>query len=63
MYVIQDPRVQAMTLGVDKPFVVLTTGLLDLMDAEELRLSSGTRSGTCCPGTRCTGRCSSTWPG
>jgi len=37
VYVVQDPRVTAMTLGIDKPFIVLSTGLLDLMDAEELR--------------------------
>jgi Zn-dependent protease with chaperone function len=41
VYVLQDPRVQAMTLGVDKPFLVLTTGLVDLMDAEELRFVVG----------------------
>jgi Zn-dependent protease with chaperone function len=37
VYVAQDSRVYAMTLGVDKPFIVVSTALLDLMDAEELR--------------------------
>lgn len=41
VYVIQHPQVLAMTLGIDQPFVVLSTGLLDLMDAEELRFVIG----------------------
>ena len=35
----------AMTLGSDKPFIVITTGLVDLLDAEETGSSSGTSSG------------------
>src|SRR4029453_5359476 len=38
LYVAQDPRPNAVTLGLDRPFVVLTTGLLDLLDDEELRV-------------------------
>jgi Zn-dependent protease with chaperone function len=45
LYVIQDPQVRAMTLGVDRPFIVLSTGLLDLMDAEELRYVVGHEAG------------------
>ena len=41
LFVIQDPKVNAMALGTDKPFIVVTTGLLDLMDAEESRFVVG----------------------
>src|SRR5450755_1981099 len=34
LYVTQDPQPNAMTLGSDKPFIVITTGLVDLLDAE-----------------------------
>jgi Zn-dependent protease with chaperone function len=37
LFISQDPMPNAMTLGSDKPFIVVTTGLLDLMDAEENR--------------------------
>jgi Zn-dependent protease with chaperone function len=37
LYVYQTPEVNAMALGTDNPFLVVTTGLLDLMDAEETR--------------------------
>ena len=36
-YVIQDPTVNAMALGRDKPFIVITTGMVNLYDPEELR--------------------------
>jgi Zn-dependent protease with chaperone function len=36
-YVIQTPLVNAMALGRDKPFIVITTGMVDLYDPEELR--------------------------
>jgi Zn-dependent protease with chaperone function len=36
-YVIQDPLVNAMALGRDKPFIVITTGMVNLYDPEELR--------------------------
>ncbi|MEP7023731.1 MAG: M48 family metallopeptidase [Actinomycetota bacterium] len=41
LFVIQDPMVNAMALGTDQPFLVITTGLLDLMDAEEARFVIG----------------------
>ena len=36
-YVIQSPLVNAMALGRDRPFIVITTGLANLHDEEELR--------------------------
>ncbi|MFC9895231.1 M48 family metallopeptidase [Nocardia sp. NPDC127579] len=41
MFVLQSPQVNALTIGMDKPFIVLTTGLIDLMDTEELRFVIG----------------------
>ncbi|HEY6315759.1 MAG TPA: M48 family metallopeptidase [Streptosporangiaceae bacterium] len=37
VYVSQDPTVNAMALGRDKPFIVITTGMVNLYDPEELR--------------------------
>jgi Zn-dependent protease with chaperone function len=37
LFISQDPIPNAMTLGSDKPFIVITTGLVDLMDEEEMR--------------------------
>ncbi len=37
LFITQDPIVNAMALGQDKPFIVITTGMVDLMDAEEIR--------------------------
>ncbi|MEV4557312.1 M48 family metallopeptidase [Kitasatospora sp. NPDC049285] len=37
LYVTQDPRVNAMCIGMDTPVIVVTTGLVDLLDEEELR--------------------------
>jgi Zn-dependent protease with chaperone function len=37
VYVSQDPAVNAMALGRDKPFIVITTGMINLYDPEELR--------------------------
>ena len=37
LYVTQLPLVNAMALGADKPFIVITTGMVDLYDPEELR--------------------------
>jgi Zn-dependent protease with chaperone function len=37
LYVTQTPLVNAMALGTSKPFIVLNSGLVDLMDPEELR--------------------------
>ncbi|MCO5993847.1 M48 family metallopeptidase [Actinoallomurus rhizosphaericola] len=41
VYVTQDPAPNAMTIGVDNPFIVLNTGLIDLLDDEELRFVIG----------------------
>ena len=41
LYITQNPLVNAMTLGADKPFIVITSGLVDLMDAEEMRFVIG----------------------
>ena len=41
LFISQDPAVNAMALGTDKPFLVITTGLLDLMDEEETRFVIG----------------------
>lgn len=41
MYVVQDPTPNAMAIGSDRPFIVLNTGLLDLLDDEELRYVIG----------------------
>ena len=41
LFISQDPIPNAMTLGSDKPFIVLTTGLVDLLDEEELRFTIG----------------------
>jgi Zn-dependent protease with chaperone function len=41
LYVVQDPQPNAMAIGTDKPFIVINTGLLDLLDDEELRYVVG----------------------
>jgi Zn-dependent protease with chaperone function len=41
LFITQDPTVNAMTLGNDKPFIVITTGMVDLFDAEEIRFAIG----------------------
>ncbi len=41
LYIWQNPVVNAMALGTDKPFIVITTGLVDLMDEDELRFVIG----------------------
>jgi Zn-dependent protease with chaperone function len=41
LYVSQDPLVNAWTLGLDHPFIVVSTGTLDLLDDEELRVVLG----------------------
>ena len=40
-FVVQDPTVNAMAIGRDRPFVVITTGLVNLHDEEELRFVVG----------------------
>lgn len=41
MFVQQSPMVNAYTIGMDKPFIVITSGLYDLMTHEELRFVVG----------------------
>jgi peptidase M48-like protein len=41
MYVTQDPKPHAMCIGLDEPVIVLTTGLVELMDEEEMRAVIG----------------------
>lgn len=41
LYVIQGPYANAFTIGMDRPFIVLTSGLLDLMNEQELRFVVG----------------------
>ncbi|HEX3707662.1 MAG TPA: M48 family metallopeptidase [Mycobacteriales bacterium] len=41
VFVTQDPVVNAMALGRDHPFIVITTGLVNLNDQEELRFVIG----------------------
>jgi Zn-dependent protease with chaperone function len=41
LFINQDPTVNAMALGTDKPFIVITTGMVELMDAEEIRFIIG----------------------
>ncbi len=41
LFISQNPLPNAMTLGSDKPFIVITTGLVDLYDQEEMRFAIG----------------------
>jgi Zn-dependent protease with chaperone function len=41
LYIWQSPMVNAFALGVDKPFIVITTGAVNLFDPEELRFMVG----------------------
>ncbi|WP_232839860.1 M48 family metallopeptidase, partial [Nocardia aurea] len=41
IYIQQDPQVQAKAIGFDDPFIVVTTGLLNLMNEEEQRFVIG----------------------
>lgn len=45
LYVARDPNAAAYTLGMDKPFIVLTTGLVDLLDHDGLRFAIGHEMG------------------
>ena len=37
VYVVNDPHTNAMTIGMDKPVIVLNSALFDLLDEEEMR--------------------------
>jgi Zn-dependent protease with chaperone function len=41
MYVVQNPQPNAFTIGMERPTIVLTTGLYELMDEEEMRFVVG----------------------
>ena len=41
LYIEQDPTPQAMAIGLDKPIIVISTGMLDLVDDEGLRFIIG----------------------
>jgi Zn-dependent protease with chaperone function len=41
LFITQSPLVNAVALGMDKPFIVINSGIVDLMDAEELRTVIG----------------------
>ncbi|GAA2743457.1 MULTISPECIES: M48 family metallopeptidase [Kitasatospora] len=41
LYVTQDPTVNAMCIGMDTPVIVVTSGLVELLDEEELRAVIG----------------------
>jgi hypothetical protein len=45
MYVVQNPVPNAFTIGMDRPTIVLTTGLYELMDEEEMRFVVGHEAG------------------
>lgn len=45
VFVARDAQARAMTIGMDEPFIVLTTGLLNLTDAEGLRFVVGHEMG------------------
>ncbi|CAM5653791.1 M48 family metallopeptidase OS=Streptomyces rimosus subsp. rimosus (strain ATCC / DSM 40260/ JCM 4667 / NRRL 2234) OX=1265868 GN=SRIM_013735 PE=3 SV=1 [Streptomyces rimosus subsp. rimosus] len=45
MYVNQDPSPNAMCIGLDEPIIVLTTGLVELLDEEEMRAVIGDEVG------------------
>jgi Zn-dependent protease with chaperone function len=45
LYVFRSPEATAMTIGMDRPFIVLSTGLVDLLDLDGLRFTIGHEMG------------------
>jgi Zn-dependent protease with chaperone function len=45
LYVVADPVPNALTIGMDKPLIVVTSGMVDLLDEEELRFVLGHEMG------------------
>ncbi|NUS58354.1 MAG: M48 family metallopeptidase [Streptomycetaceae bacterium] len=45
LYVTLDPQPNAMAIGMDKPFIVVTTGLVELLDDDEMRTVVGHEMG------------------
>jgi Zn-dependent protease with chaperone function len=41
LYVTQDPMINGQAIGMDKPFIVITTGAVEKLDDEELRILLG----------------------
>ncbi|MEV6632298.1 M48 family metallopeptidase [Actinoplanes sp. NPDC051470] len=41
LYVSQDPMINGQAIGIDKPFIVITTGAVDKLDEDELRALLG----------------------
>jgi Zn-dependent protease with chaperone function len=41
IFIVQDPTVRAMTVGMKRPIVIITSGALDLFEPEELRVVIG----------------------
>ncbi|MDQ3106366.1 MAG: M48 family metalloprotease [Actinomycetota bacterium] len=47
VFVMADPVPQAMAIGVDAPFIVLTSGMIELADDAELRFVLGHEGRVC----------------
>ena len=45
LFVARSPEAQALTIGIDEPFIVLSTGLVESMDTESLRFVIGHEMG------------------
>ena len=56
LFVTQSPVINGQAIGMDKPFIVITTAAVEKLDDDELRACSATRSGTCAAGTPSTRR-------
>ena len=41
LFIERSPRANAMTIGLDQPFIVITTGLVEALDTESLRFTIG----------------------
>jgi Zn-dependent protease with chaperone function len=50
LFITQEPRVNAWALGLDNPFIVVSTGTVDLLDDDELRVVLGHELGHCLSG-------------
>lgn len=45
LYVARDPRANGYAIGIDRPFIVLTTGMVEALDLESLRVVVGHETG------------------
>ncbi len=45
LYVARDPRANGYAIGIDKPFIVITTGMVESLDLESLRVVIGHETG------------------